>query len=110
MSGIEVCALADIADGAAKKFVVGDVQVAVVRIGESAYAINDICSHANVSLSGGDVWCDELELECPKHGSVFNLETGQPGTLPATQPVAVYKASVVEGQIVVDVGQSEVRA
>lgn len=110
MSGIEVCALDDIADGAAKRLAVGDVQIAVVRIGETVYAINDICSHANVSLSGGDVWCDELELECPKHGSVFNLETGQPGTLPATQPVAVYKASVIEGKIVVDVGQSEVGA
>lgn len=110
MSDVKVCALADLADGTAKSFAVGDVQVAVVRIGESVYAINDICSHANVSLSGGEVWCDQLELECPKHGSVFSLKTGQPGTLPATQPVAVYKASVIEGQIVVDVEQSEVRA
>jgi 3-phenylpropionate/trans-cinnamate dioxygenase ferredoxin component len=39
------------------------------------------------SLSGGEVWCDERELECPKHGSTFSLLTGVPSTLPATQPV-----------------------
>ena len=96
-----VCALADLADGSVTKFDVGGVPVAVVRIGDDVYALADTCSHANVSLSGGEVWCDELELECPKHGSAFSLTTGQPNTLPATQPVPVYDASVVDGQVVV---------
>ena len=96
-----VCALVDLADGSATKFDVGGVPVAVVRIGDDVYALADTCSHANVSLSGGEVWCDELELECPKHGSAFSLTTGQPNTLPATQPVPVYDASVVDGQVVV---------
>ena len=56
------------------------------------YAIGDVCSHANVSLSEGEVWCDERELECPKHGSTFSLDTGEPVTLPATQPVPVFTA------------------
>jgi 3-phenylpropionate/trans-cinnamate dioxygenase ferredoxin subunit len=103
MSAEVLCPFDDLEDGTARKFVVGGVAVAVVRIGEGVYAINDICSHANVSLSGGDVWCDELELECPQHGSAFHLETGEPSTLPATQPVAVYSASVIDGQVVVDV-------
>ena len=47
--------------------------VAVVRIDDDVYAIGDICSHANVSLSEGEVWCDEREIECPKHGSTFSL-------------------------------------
>jgi 3-phenylpropionate/trans-cinnamate dioxygenase ferredoxin subunit len=93
--------LDDLAPGTARRVELGGVAVAVVRIGDDVYAIGDACSHANVSLSDGDVWCDEKELECPKHGSAFSLETGEPNTLPATQPVPVFGASVVDGQVVV---------
>jgi 3-phenylpropionate/trans-cinnamate dioxygenase ferredoxin subunit len=86
---------------------VDGIAVAVVRIGDDVYAIGDVCSHANVSLSDGDVWCEERELECPKHGSAFHLETGEPSTLPATQPVAVYDATVVDGRIVVSARSEE---
>lgn len=96
-----VCRLEELADGAASKFDVNGVAVSVVRIGDDVYAIADICSHASVSLSGGAVWCDELELECPKHGSAFSLVTGEPSTLPATRPVQVFDASVIGGQVVV---------
>lgn len=101
-----VCAFDELADGTARRFVVDGVAVAVVRIGDDVYAIGDVCSHANVSLSGGEVWCDKRELECPKHASAFHLETGEPSTLPATQPVAVYDASVVDGQIVISLEES----
>ncbi len=93
--------LSDLADGSVRRVDLDGVPVAVVRVGEGVYAISDVCSHANVSLSDGEVWCDELELECPKHGSAFSLVTGEPSTLPATQPVAVYDARVVDGQVVV---------
>ena len=106
MSPTSVCAFEELADGTARRFDVNGVAVAVVRIGDDVYAISDVCSHANVSLSEGEVWCDERELECPKHGSAFHLETGEPSTLPATQPVAVYNASVVDGQIVVSLEES----
>ena len=106
MSPTPVCAFEELADGTARRFDVNGVAVAVVRIGHDVYAISDVCSHANVSLSEGEVWCDERELECPKHGSAFHLETGEPSTLPATQPVAVYNASVVDGQIVVSLEES----
>lgn len=96
-----VCSFDELADGSVRRVDVGGVGVAVVRIGSGVYAIGDVCSHANVSLSDGEVWCDELELECPKHGSAFNLETGRPSTLPATQPVAVFDAAVVGGDVVV---------
>ena len=100
----------DLASGAARRIEVGDVAVAVVRIGDDVYAIGDVCSHANISLSDGEVWCDEKEIECPKHGSAFNLETGEPNTLPATQPVPVFEAEVVDGQVVVTVTREEVEA
>ena len=98
-----VCSLDDIAPGTAKKVVVDGAPVALVRIGDDVYALGDICSHAEVSLSDGEVWCDEKELECPKHGSAFSLETGEPNTLPATQPVPVYAARVEGGQVIVEV-------
>ena len=100
----DVCSFDDLADGSATRFDVGletgtTVPVSVVRVGDDVYAIGDVCSHANVSLSEGEVWCDELELECPKHASAFSLVTGVPSTLPATQPVAVYDATVVDGRV-----------
>jgi 3-phenylpropionate/trans-cinnamate dioxygenase ferredoxin subunit len=76
--------------------------VAVIRIGDDVYAIGDTCSHADVSLSEGELFCDLLELECWKHGSLFSIETGEPLTLPATQPVPVYVARVVDGAVVID--------
>jgi len=106
MTPTAVCAFDDLADGTARRFDIDGVAVAVVRIGDDVYAISDVCSHANVSLSEGDVWCEERELECPKHGSAFHLESGEPSTLPATQPVAVYDASVVDGQIVISLEES----
>lgn len=96
-------AFADLADGSVQRVEVGSVAVAVVRIGHDVYAVDDVCSHAEVSLSGGEVWCDEREIECPRHGSTFSLIDGQPQALPATQPVAVYPAEVVDGRIIVTV-------
>lgn len=83
----------------------------MIRIDDAVYAIGDTCSHADVSLSDGEVLCDTLEIECWKHGSSFSLTTGEPSTLPATQPVAVYTASVVDGQVViyVDAEQEDTR-
>lgn len=93
----------DLAPGTATKVEVNGVSVALVRIGDDVYAVGDTCSHANVSLSDGEVWCDEKQLECPRHSSTFSLETGVPATLPATQPVAVFDVSIVNGDVVVEV-------
>ncbi len=102
-----VAALADLAPGSATKFEVAGVAVAVIRIGDDVYAIGDTCSHADISLSAGEVWCDEKEIECWKHGSSFSLVTGEPQTLPAIKPVPVYVARVVDGMIEIDVEVTE---
>lgn len=102
MSGHVVCALDELADGSARRFDVSGRAVAVVRLGDRVYAIGDTCSHADVSLSEGEVHAETCELECWKHGSAFSLVTGQPNTLPATQPVPVYVASVVDGDVVIE--------
>ena len=97
-----VARLEDIESGSARRFDVDGVPVAVVRIDDDVYAIGDTCTHANVSLSEGVVWCDEKQLECPRHGSAFSLVDGRPNTLPATQPVKVYVARVIDGDVVVE--------
>ena len=96
---IVVCPLADLAAGTARRVEQDGYKIAVVRCGDDVYAIGDTCSHADVSLSEGEVLCDSHEIECWKHGSVFSLETGVPATLPATQPVPVFDARVVDGKI-----------
>jgi 3-phenylpropionate/trans-cinnamate dioxygenase ferredoxin component len=89
-----LCGVDDIAPGTAARFDVEGHRIAVVRVGSDLYALGDRCSHADYSLSEGDVWEDELEIECPKHGSTFSLTTGEACTLPATQPVPVYELQV----------------
>lgn len=79
------------------------VPVAVVRIDDEVFAVHDRCSHADVRLSDGLVWCETKQIECIRHGSAFSLESGHPDTLPATQPVAVYPVSVVDGEVIVNV-------
>ena len=97
MSAVRVCARSTISRRVRRaRFDVDGHRIALVRIGDDFYAIGDTCSHADYSLSEGDVWDDECEIECPKHGSTFSLKTGEPQTLPATQPVPVYDV-VVEG-------------
>jgi 3-phenylpropionate/trans-cinnamate dioxygenase ferredoxin subunit len=98
-----VARLDDLAPGTARRVEVDGRPIALVRCGDDVYAIGDICSHANVSLSEGEVLCDELEIECWKHGSTFSIVDGEPQSLPATRPVAVYEVVVRDGDIVVTV-------
>ena len=99
---VTLCRLDELADGAARRFDVDGRALAVVRIGDDVYAIGDRCSHANISLSEGDVHAGERELECWKHGSTFSLLTGEPQSLPATRPVPVYEVTVVDGDVTVE--------
>jgi 3-phenylpropionate/trans-cinnamate dioxygenase ferredoxin subunit len=89
-----LCRVDDLAPGTARRFDVGRHRIALVRIGDDFYAVGDRCSHADFSLSEGEVWPDELEIECWKHGSTFSLKTGEPQSLPATRPVPVYDVRV----------------
>lgn len=91
-------------NGKAVHIDVDGVPVAVVRIEDEVFAVHDRCSHADVRLSEGIVWCETKQIECIRHGSAFSLETGHPDTLPATQPVATYPVSIVDGEVVVTTG------
>ncbi|HLS12989.1 MAG TPA: non-heme iron oxygenase ferredoxin subunit [Beutenbergiaceae bacterium] len=78
------------------------VEVALVRAEDGQYyAINDICSHGQVSLSEGEV--EGTTLECWLHGSMFDLHTGAPTGLPATRPVATYPVTIEGDDVLVDI-------
>jgi 3-phenylpropionate/trans-cinnamate dioxygenase ferredoxin subunit len=92
-----LCALSDLVPGTATLVVLDRHRICVVRFeDDSVYAIGDTCSHANVSLSEGEVDPLTRHIECWKHGSCFSLETGEPDTLPATKPVPTYEV-VIDG-------------
>ena len=102
MTARRVCSYEQLVDGEATRVDVDGIAVAVVRLDSRVYAIGDVCSHADVSLSGGEVDPDECSLECPKHGSLFSLETGAALTLPAIRPVAAYVVTVAGDDVLVE--------
>ena len=99
-----LCRLDELPPGTARRFDVAKHRIAVVRIGDDLYAIGDQCTHANISLAEGDVHADDKSIECWKHGSQFDLRTGEPLSLPAVRPTPVYEARVVDGRVIVEGG------
>jgi 3-phenylpropionate/trans-cinnamate dioxygenase ferredoxin subunit len=98
------CAVADLVDDQPKRFLVDGVPVAVVRTEGEVFAIHDVCSHANVALSEGEV--DDQTIECWLHGSRFDLVTGAPTGLPATTPVPVYPVKIDGDDVLVAVKEN----
>jgi 3-phenylpropionate/trans-cinnamate dioxygenase ferredoxin subunit len=101
MTFVRACALAELKAESALAVEVEGTEVAVVCSGDQYYAIADQCSHAAIPLSEGDV--EDGEIECYLHGSRFDLATGKPLGLPATEPVAVYPVQVDGDDLLVDV-------
>jgi 3-phenylpropionate/trans-cinnamate dioxygenase ferredoxin subunit len=100
---VRVCRRDELEPGTARRVEVAGRPVAIVAIGDEVFAIGDTCSHEEASLAEGELWPEECEIECPKHGSTFDLRTGEPQTLPATAPVPVLRASVDGDDVVVEV-------
>ena len=99
-----VCSVTDVKPGEAKRFDLGELRVAVVRIDDSWYAIGDRCTHEDISLSEGEVHEDEREIECWKHGSCFSLVDGEPTTLPATKAEPVFDVRIDGDDVYLVVG------
>jgi 3-phenylpropionate/trans-cinnamate dioxygenase ferredoxin subunit len=97
------CAVSDVADGAAIAVRLEDEDVAIIRNGDDFYAIKDECSHAAIALSEGDI--EGCEIECWLHGSRFDLRTGKPLSLPATEPVPVYPVQIEGEDVLVDLAK-----
>lgn len=101
---VRVCALSDIPAGSSRRFDVGAHRIALVRIGDDVYAIGDTCSHADASLSEGDVDEQDGYIECHLHGAVFDVRTGAPLSLPATRPVPTYQVHIEGTDVYVAIG------
>ncbi|KRA32816.1 MULTISPECIES: non-heme iron oxygenase ferredoxin subunit [unclassified Nocardioides] len=101
MSFERACALADVPADEALAVTIDRYDVAIARNGDEVFALQDLCSHAAVSLSEGEV--ADCTIECWLHGSTFDLRTGKPTTFPATEPVATFPVEIRDGDVYVDV-------
>jgi 3-phenylpropionate/trans-cinnamate dioxygenase ferredoxin subunit len=99
---VRICAVEDIKPGKAIRVKVGEEAIAIVRTkADQIYALNDKCSHGEISLSEGFV--DNETIECWAHGAKFSLETGEALTLPAFEPVAKYEVIIDNGDIFLEI-------
>ena len=101
MAFVRVCAVDEVRDDEAFAATVGDLDIAIARDGDDFYAVQDLCSHAEVALSEGEV--ADCQVECWLHGSRFDLRSGKPTGLPATEPVSTFPVEVREDGVYVDV-------
>ena len=99
----EVARTSDIPEGEARRVVADRIEIALVNLGNGQFlAVDDICSHAEASLSEGEVDVEEETIECPRHGSNFDLRSGQPRSLPATLSIVTYPVKVEGDSILID--------
>lgn len=100
MSWTEITPIAQLPEGRGVRVDVGSHRIALFRLADEVYALGDRCSHAEASLSEGPIF--DGCVECPRHGSGFDLETGAPSALPATKPVPVYATRIDDGVLYLD--------
>ncbi|MDQ3956321.1 MAG: non-heme iron oxygenase ferredoxin subunit [Actinomycetota bacterium] len=105
-----VATLDEIEDGTMKQVVVAGDLVGLYRVGEDVYAISDVCTHEEAYLTEGDFEPDELEVECPLHGSRFNIESGAVRILPATRPVPTYEVKIEGNMVLVGPRRTKLRS
>ena len=104
MTLVRVCGIDDLPELGAQRFEVEGRTVAIMHLGGGDYrAVDAVCSHEHAWLDRGEVDADAGTIECPKHGSVFDLTTGQPRSLPAIAPVQVYPVTVTDDDIAIEV-------
>ena len=97
MTKVKVAPLDQLPEGRGVRVEVGGHRIAVFRIEDQVYAIGDRCSHAEASLAEGELF--DFDVECPRHGSSFDIRTGEPDAFPATRPVPIYTATVEAGDV-----------
>src|SRR5580698_2709903 len=98
---VRLCGIEELASGQARRYDVAGYRIALVRTEDEFHAVDDRCSHEDFSLAEGEVSVVEREIECDRHGSTFDLLTGKPCSMPATQPVAVYEVVIAGDDVCV---------
>jgi 3-phenylpropionate/trans-cinnamate dioxygenase ferredoxin subunit len=97
----------DIPPGHAARIEIDGRPIAIFNVDGEFFAVDDTCSHAEASLSEGELDLERCTIECPLHGSCFDLRDGEPLTLPAVEPVAVHVLAIHDGLIQLAVAASE---
>jgi 3-phenylpropionate/trans-cinnamate dioxygenase ferredoxin subunit len=100
---IDICALEELPPGGKRLVTFEDLEIGVVNCGGEIFAIEDRCSHDDGELIEGELDESECAIECPRHGSRFDLRTGKPLNLPAYVPVDTFPVVVEDGVIRVEV-------
>ena len=101
---IEVCPAGQLPSGEMKLVETADgVKIGVFNCDGELYAIEDRCSHDDGPLAEGPFEADACTVECPRHGSLFDLTTGRPKTLPAYQPVATFPVTIEDDIVKLEV-------
>ena len=95
----KVASLSELSFGEMKMVTVDEEDILLANVDGTIHAVSDLCSHADASLSDG--YIEEGEVECPLHGSRFNLTTGEALNLPADEPLKVYEIKVEGDDILV---------
>jgi 3-phenylpropionate/trans-cinnamate dioxygenase ferredoxin subunit len=96
---LDVCALDELPPGAIHRVEYEDEEIMVVNCGGEILAMEDRCSHDNGDLADGELHESQCAIECPRHGSLFDLRTGKPLTLPAYVPVETYEVKIEGGRV-----------
>jgi 3-phenylpropionate/trans-cinnamate dioxygenase ferredoxin subunit len=100
---IDVCPVSDLPPGAMRLVAWEDVEIGVFNVDGAYYAIEDRCSHDDGPLAEGELDEATCTVECPRHGSRFDLKTGKPLTLPAYEPVDIFPVVVADDLIKLEV-------
>ncbi|MDQ3933351.1 MAG: non-heme iron oxygenase ferredoxin subunit [Actinomycetota bacterium] len=100
---IDICPLDELPPGGMRLVEHEDLEIGVFNCAGEVLAIEDRCSHDDGPLVEGELDQDACTIECPRHGSRFDLRSGRPLTLPAYQPVDTFQVSVDAGIIRVEI-------
>jgi 3-phenylpropionate/trans-cinnamate dioxygenase ferredoxin subunit len=100
---LEVCPLDELPPGSVRIIRAGELAIGVYHVDGELYAIEDRCSHDDGPLAEGPFDPEARTVECPRHGSLFDLRTGRPKSLPAYLPVATFPVRIEDGTIKMEV-------
>jgi 3-phenylpropionate/trans-cinnamate dioxygenase ferredoxin subunit len=100
---VDICPISDLPPGTSMIVEVEDFEIGIANCGGEILAVEDRCSHDNGVLMEGEIDFEKCTVECPRHGSVFDLRTGRPLNLPAYVPVDTFDVLVEDGMIRVEV-------
>ncbi|MGB7588836.1 MAG: non-heme iron oxygenase ferredoxin subunit [Solirubrobacterales bacterium] len=102
-TSIPVCPISELPPGSMRLIEHEGAKIGVFNCDGALYAIEDRCSHDNGPLAEGEFDASTCTVECPRHGSLFDLTTGRPKTLPAYAPVRTFSTAVVDDTVTLEV-------